>query len=229
MARISLQPAFILHARPFRDTSLLLDLFTSQHGRISAIARGARSSKSKIRGLLLPFVPLLISWSGKTELMTITQVDSSGALYDLSGNNLLSGLYLNELLTKLLHRHDPYPNVYNEYQNLLIHLNNAADIQPPLRIFEKNLLAAIGYGLQLDKDNDGNAIDAAKYYQYQHGAGFVPVGANNHSPTFNGQDLLAFTNDNLSNPATLKAAKRLMRLVFSHLLDKPLKSRELFN
>jgi len=235
MARVNLQPAFVLHGRPFRDTSLLLELFTLNYGRISAVARGARSAKSKVRGLLLPFVSLLLSWSGKSELMTITKIEPNNLSYNLFGNNLLIGLYLNELLVRLLHRHDPYPNIYREYQNILTFLQDSKQVQARLRLFEKRLLAEIGYGLQLQKDSSGEVISADSTYYYEHELGFVNCrDCQNARTTFSGESLLALARSDLTelnnDAAVLRDIKKLMRLVFATLLNgKPLKSREFFD
>jgi DNA repair protein RecO (recombination protein O) len=232
MARIILQPAFVLHTRPFRDTSLLVDLFTPQCGRVRTIARGVRSAKSKSRGLLLPFVPLLTSWSGKTDLMILGKVEANGSAYDL-GKNLLSGFYLNELLVRLLARHDPHPDIFYTYQSTLSGLQNLKNVQIALRLFEKQLLAKIGYGLQLTKDVHGNPITADQYYYYEHERGFIrcqkDLNANTQN-TFFGENLLAFHNNKFKDISALKEMKYLMRLIFNYLLDnKPLKSRELIS
>ncbi len=230
MARVDLQPAFVLHTRPFRDTSLLVDFFTRNHGCIRAVARGVRSSKSKNRGLLLPFVPLLVSWSGKTDLMTLGKIEPVGGLYKLTGNKILLGIYANELLTKLLHAHDPHVLVYESYQDLLQSLQTKENPEIKLRLFEKTLLAEIGYGLQLNKDSIGEPIQPDIEYSYQLESGFIKSQSSQPNlPKFSGNSLLNLAADNLQDPETLKDSKRLMRLVFGHLLqNNPLKSRELF-
>lgn len=233
MARVVLQPAFILHTRSFRDTSLLVDLFTLQYGRVSTIARGVRSPKSKSRGLLLPFVPLLASWSGKSELMTLGKIEANGLAYDLSGKKLLSGFYLNELLVRLLARHDPHPDIFHAYQATLSSLQDVKDVQIALRLFEKKLIAKIGYGLQLTKDIQSNPITADQYYCYKQERGFVRCQKDLNTNTqniFSGENLLAFHNNKFKDVLALREIKCLMRLIFDHLLDnKPLKSRELIS
>lgn len=228
MARVVLQPAFVLHTRPFRDTSLLVDLFTVQYGRISAIARGVRSSKSRLRGLLLPFVPLLVSWSGKSDLVTLGKVEADNLAYNLSGTNLLSGFYLNELLVRLLTHHDSHPNIFHAYQNTLGNLRNSNDLQITLRLFEKQLLSEVGYGLQLTKDAAGQAIMEHHNYYYEHEHGFIACVNQDRQDVFSGKSLLALQHNNLTDVAILRDTKRLMRSIFNHLLgDKPLKTREL--
>jgi len=227
MARVVLQPAFVLHTRAFRDTSLLVDLFTIKYGRISCLARGAKSSKSKLRGLLLPFVPLLVSWSGKSDLVTLSKVETNNQPYNITGTNLLSGLYLNELLVRLLAYHDPHPNIFRAYQNTLNNLQNNENIQITLRLFEKQLLAEIGYGLQLTKDAQNKPILANNYYHYKYEHGFIKCLEHDQN-TFSGKSLLALYNNKLADINTLTEIKHLMRLIYNHLLgDKSLKSREL--
>jgi DNA repair protein RecO (recombination protein O) len=225
--RVSLQPAFVLHTKYFRDTSLLIYLFTLEYGRVTVVARGARSAKSKSRGLLLPFVPLLVSWSGKTDLMSLSKVETNGLPYNLYGTNLLSGFYLHELLVKLLALHDPYPNVFRTYQATLKQLQDGKNIQAALRLFEKNLINNIGYGLELIKDAHGQAINADNYYCYEYERGFVKS-IKNEDTAFSGKSLLALHNNNFADPAILNELKNLMRLILNYLLvDKPIKSREL--
>lgn len=227
MARVVLQPAYVLHTRAFRDTSLLVDLFTLKYGRISCLARGAKSSKSKLRGLLLSFVPLLVSWSGKSDLVTLGKIETNNQPYNITGTNLLSGLYLNELLVRLLAHHDPHPNIFRIYQNTLNNLQNNENIQITLRLFEKQLLAEIGYGLQLTKDAQNKPILANNYYHYKYEYGFIKCLEHDQN-TFSGKSLLALYNNKLADINTLTEIKHLMRLIYNHLLgDKPLKSREL--
>ena len=171
--RIVLHPAFILHSRPYRETSVLLDLFTEEYGRISLIARGVRKEKSRLRGLLQPFVPLLVSWQGRTELMTLTTAETNGVPLRLTGECLLSGLYLNELLMKLLHKHDPYPQLYTIYYQTLLKLQAQKLQQKTLRLFEKNLLEELGYGLQFRHDRQGHLFAADSYYHFDTEQGFI--------------------------------------------------------
>lgn len=228
MARVYLQPAFVLHMRHFRDTSLLVDLFTLQQGRITAIAHGAHRPKSMLRGFLSPFMPLLVSWSGKSDLVNLGKVEVDGSVHGLYGVNLLSGFYLNELLMRFLHKYDSHPKIYSAYQQAVTDLQADKEMETVLRLFEKELLAEIGYGLQLVKDVNGDDILAEKQYSYIHEKGFVCNSSEDTANVFLGKNLLALYSEKLDVVA-LKDAKRLMRLVFAHLLgDRPLKSRELF-
>ncbi len=225
--RVTLQPAFILHSRPLNETSFLLEVFTLHHGRVNLIVRGGRS---RFRGLLRPFVPLLISWSGKTELMNLGTVEHGGLPSTLLGPALLSGIYLNELLVRLLPRFDPHPQLFAHYQQTLQCLQLPGSPEHSLRLFEKNLLMELGYGLSLDQEATGAAIMAEQYYVFTTSVGFSsnPLPHSKIS-TFSGSSLLAFHNEKLDSAKDLQAAKRLTRLAIGALLgNKPLKSRELF-
>lgn len=226
--RIILQPAFVLHARAYRDTSLLIDLFTLNHGIINIIAKGARTPKNKLRGLLLPFVPLLVSWSGKTELYSLGKVEPQNINYNLSGNRLISGFYLNELLIRLLHRHDPHPNIFRSYQKTLEALHKSQNIQIALRLFEKQLLNEIGYGLTLTKDIDNQKIIKEETYYYLHEQGFIKS-SNQNQQLITGNSLLALHNGQFIDAVMLREIKNLLRAIITKLLDRPLKTPELLN
>ena len=228
--RISFHPAFILHQRPYRETSLLLDVLTQDYGRISLIARGVRTARSPLRGLLQPFNPLLLSWQGRTELMTLTSADLNlnGVPKQLQGTSLLGGFYLNEVLTRVLQKQDPHPQLYTIYQHTLIELQTAELQEKTLRVFEKKLLAELGYGLQLDQQN----LDANKFYRYLPEQGFVLCNENEIDPQamiFSGKSLLAINEEQFNDDDILRDAKRLMRLTLAPLLgSQPLHSRKLF-
>ncbi|MFN7098647.1 MAG: DNA repair protein RecO, partial [Gammaproteobacteria bacterium] len=147
-----LEPAYILHYRAYRDTSLIVEFFTKQHGRITAVAKAARSSRSPWRGLLSPGIPLLITCVGKHELLTLTQAEPDGSPLMLQGKALFSLFYVNELVMHLLHRFDSHVQLYEQYAQTLTQLATASQIEIPLRIFEWKLLQELGYGLALDKD-----------------------------------------------------------------------------
>lgn len=228
--RIVLQPAFVLHSRPYRDSSLLVDLLTISHGKVHALARSARGAKSRFRGLLRPFVPLLATWSGKTELMNLSTVEGNGLPYELSGEKLLSGIYLNELLVRLLHLFDPHPQLFMAYQQTLVALQQTQEHEYILRIFEKQLLKEMGYGIQFDKDIVGEALEPEQHYVFDPKHGFSC--SNNlvqNKAIFLGKHIIALHNETMQSKEEFKAAKYLMRIAIESLLgDKPPKSRELF-
>lgn len=225
--RISLQPAFILHHRPFRETSVLLDVFSEEHGRVSLVAKGVRTQRSKLKALLQPFVPLLISWQGKNELMHLVAAEAKGSPLQLRGDCLLSGFYINELLMRILQKQDPHPRLFSHYMSTLKELTIFPLNQSVLRIFEKKLLEEIGYGLRWYEDfSTGQPLIPDKYYQYYPGNGFKEV---DNQMGFKGESLLAFAQELLTTPEYLQDAKRLMRLMIATLLGHyNLQSRELF-
>lgn len=225
--RISLQPAFILHHRPYRETSLLLEVFTRDYGRIALVARGVRKNRSQTRPLLQSFHPLLISWQGKTELMTLQQVELADIPIPLKGECLLSGFYLNELLIRLLQKQDPHPKLYTIYRDTLLELAGNTLQQKYLRLFEKKLLDELGYGLQLCQTFEANQL-----YRFYPEQGFqLHEGPENEpvSVLFSGKSLLALKAEQLEDEESLQEIKRLMRMAFSVLLGpEPLQSRRLF-
>lgn len=226
--KVILEPAFVLHTRPYRDTSLLVDLLTMQFGRLTVVARGARSMKSKFRGILSPFLPLLVSFSGKNELRTLNQAETDGLSYDLGGRFLLSGFYLNELLIKLLHRYEACFEIYQIYKNTLAALVNSKQPEIELRLFEKCLLVKLGYGLSLNCTVSNEPILQDQQYIFEFGQGFRLAKSNSPS-NFLGKHLLALHRGDLTTTLELRDAKRLLRGVLAILLgNKTLKSRELF-
>lgn len=232
--RVLLQPSYILHYRSYRDTSLIVDVFSQDYGYISAIAQGARSARSHLKGLLQPFTPLLLSWSGKTELMRLNSVEADGLPHSLAGNHLISAIYLNELLLRVLHKYDPHPNLYQLYQLALSALSDAAQIQPVLRIFEKNLLDELGYAVTFDACAvTGAVVQAEKWYQFDPARGIKELTAEQAKVitrnVFVGSSLLALAKGEFTTPQQLRDAKQMMRTALAPVLgDKPLKSRELF-
>ncbi len=231
MSRITLQPGFILHSRPYRDTSALLEVFTREYGRLGLVARGARGAKSKLRGVLQPFRPVLLSWLGRGDLGTLTDAEAQGVALTLGGRALLSGYYLNELVQRLTHRHDPHPQLYDAYQEALAGLNDALRMERVLRLFEKRLLQELGYGLVLDHDVENDtALAKTALYHYQLERGPVPAATDaSQGLLLHGSSLLSLADDDLSDERSLRESKRLMRAVLAlYLGDKPLKSRDLF-
>ena len=228
--RVSLQAAFILHGRDFRDTSRLLDVFTEDYGRITLVAKGARSARSKLQGILQSFTPLIISWSGKGEVQTLTGAESVKTTINLSGKQVMSGYYINELLQRLTTFHDPHPEIFTLYQKTLENFVTEED-EIVLRRFEKHLLAEIGYGLNLQSDSDtGTDINTNEMYYYNIEKGPVNIKNNNTEGEFifSGQTLVEMSDEKFSCAQTQKEAKQLMRIILSHHLgDKPLKTRSL--
>lgn len=228
--RVSLQPAFVLHTRPFRDTSLLVDFLTYRHGRVTAVARGARQPRSRFKAALRAFDTILVSWFGDGDLVTVTQTEHTGVICDLRGGSLVCGLYLNELLLRTLTCHDPCPSVFNAYQKTITALAIKAD-QHALRSFELHLLEATGYGINCTHDAySGEPIAANAYYQFRPQQGFVETtsAVPDKSDVILGKDIQALATQSFATDHQLQLAKRVLRQVWAHVLgDRPLKSREL--
>ena len=224
-----LHQAYVLHTRHYRETSLIVDFLVPDVGRISAVVRGARRPKSPQRSLLQPFGRLLISWYGKGELKTLKVLESDNQLVGLRGRALFSGMYLNELLVRLIKAEEPCETLFFNYQQALFELREAESVEPVLRRFERQLLQTLGYWMGFP-DSDTEQVNC---FYFDTDSQWLPVA---ETPTqaqqarcFLTADLAAIAQDDYSAEQTLRAAKRLMRLALAPLLgDKPLSSKTLF-
>ncbi len=279
MKRVELEPAFVLHNRAYRETSLIVEVFGRHTGRFALVAKGVRRPKSRLRGMLQSFHPLLLSWSGSGELGLLTGAEPDGYMRPLAGKALFSGLYINELLMRLMHRHDPHPELFHFYREAIESLNQApgndesmdgrgrakqdaradesmdgrgtspgtdevgrsrtpeprakqdARAEAVLRIFEKQMLEAIGYGLVLDRDIDsGEPIHSDCSYRYEMDRGPTSLAIRDGDGVrVAGETLLSLARENLESERALDEAKQLMRAVLRcYLGDKPLATRSLF-
>ncbi len=229
MRSVRCEPAYILHSRPYRDSSLILEAFSESHGRMGMVARGARAPRSRQRALLQPFQPLLLSWSGGGEMATLTAAEGMAGMIPLQGNGLFSGFYVNELMVRLLHRNDPHPELFACYAQLLSQLAGPDNLEVPLRIFEIQLLEWLGYGLQLGHDAEsGEPLQAQWVYDYQLDRGPVRWhGEPERGVKLSGGSLLAMALHDFSQPLVRREAKRLTRVILDQLLGhRPLKTRE---
>lgn len=228
--RVQNQPAWLLHHRPFRDSSRILDVLSRDHGRLSLVARGSRTAGSKLKGILRPFLPLQLSWVIRTELGTLTGAEMNGAPISLDGDALLSAYYVNELILHLLHRHDPQPEIYAIYEATIDQLNRNHAIAAVLRHFEIEILGLLGYALNLDHDTDsGDALLPECQYEYRVDQGPVRRnGSDQRGPMiFSGLELQAIARQEFGDDDTVKNAGRLLRHVISwHLDGRELKSRK---
>ncbi len=226
--RVQNQPAWLLHHRPFQDSSRILDVLSRDYGRLSLVARGSRSAKSKLKGILRPFLPLQLSWVIRSDLGTLTGAEMNGAPISLTGDALLSAYYLNELLLNLLHRHDPQPEIFAAYHATVNDLNGQYDVALVLRRFELELLRLLGYALNLDHDTEtGAALEPEAEYEYRVERGPVAVMDSDGPMVFKGAELMAVAREEFSDDATLGHASRLLRQVIAwHLDGKELKSRK---
>lgn len=228
--RVLLQSSFVLHRRPYRDTSLLLEVFSQEYGRLGLVARGAVSPRSRWKGLLQPFAPLLLSWSGAGELATLTAAEEAGCPIPLPPHRVLAGLYINELLLRLLPRLDPHPGLFAAYQRLLAELAAVPGEEPPLRRFETRLLEELGYGLTLDCEAaSGAPIVAEEQYCYVLDRGPLAADRVQTGVPISGRGLLALRDGLLTDPAVLREVKRLTRAALAEQLHgQALKTRELY-
>lgn len=239
--RVQLQPAYVIHSRPYRDSSVLLDIFTAEHGRVSVVARGARrqTRRGTNAALLQPFTPLLLSFSGRAELKTLVAAEAAQGRLALQGVQMFSGMYLNELLVRLLHRNDAHPALFAAYDQALTSLVGCSEVDAVLRRFEIILLEQLGYSFDLAMDAaNGQAVQPGHWYRFEPGVGVLACSgvqddagdAIREMPRalFAGADLLAMAAGDFSGTART-AAKRLLRAALAvHLGDAGLRSRELF-
>lgn len=217
--RVDGQPAFVLHSYPFRETSLIVDVFSRDFGRVALIARGARRPRSALRGLLLAFQPLELAWAGKGEVQTLMKAEWQGGQPLLAGKALFFAYYLNELLMQLLPREDAHERLFSVYAQTLRrfsrHLREA-----DLRCFERALLQELGYGLTLDRDAEGAPIDLRGDYAYEIERGPVRLPrAGNSALSVCGKTLADMAADDFSDPRSLQEAKQLMRALIAHYSD----------
>lgn len=225
--RVEQEPGFLLHHSPYRESSRLLEVFTREHGRVGLVARGARRAGAQ-RAALQPFQALRLSWTLRGELGTLTAVEAEGPYRLLPGRALLSAWYMNELLLRLLARQDPHGDVFAAYAEALEGLAGGRRPAPVLRIFEKRLLAGLGYGLQLSVEAEtGTALAAEDWYRYdlEHGPVRVATGRQGEL-VFRGRELLALEAEELSEPEAARAARRLLQAALRpHLGERELQSR----
>ena len=226
--RIQNEPAWLLHHRPFRDSSQILDILSLDQGRLAVVAKGSRGAKSKLRGILRPFLPLQLSWFIRSDLGTLTGAEMNGAPLSLSGEALLSGYYANELILKLLHRHDPQPEIFAAYSRTIERLAGGKEVAAYLRQFEIELLRILGYALNLDHDTETTEpLRPQQQYEYRVEQGLVPVSDRDGPMVFRGAEIDAIRNQQFADPAVLKNAGSLLRNVIAYHLDgKELKSRK---
>lgn len=226
--RVHQQSGFILHHRPFRDTSQLLDVFTREHGKLALVARGSRAAKSRLRGVLRPFQPLKLSWYIRSDLGTLTGAEIDAGPISLTGDALLSAYYVNELVLNFLHRHDPQPEIFAVYDHTIRALASSASLAISLRDFEIELLRMLGYALNLEYDAvDAKPLSSASYYEYRVEQGPVQVSRAQGPMVFSGQVLKSIHSRTFDDKTVLREASRLLREVIDHhLAGKELKTRK---
>lgn len=228
------QPAFVLHTYAYRETSLIVETFTHQFGRVAMVARGAKRPRSELRGVLQAFQPLLLGWAGQQELKTLMKAEWQGGLPLPTGSALMCGFYVNELLLKLLPREDAHPELYVEYESTLRALAGGGEQANVLRRFEVRLLAELGYALPLVREADtGRAVEPGARYHYAFDRGPFVVDESygtmqSQLPIVRGATLLALSEQRYPDAETAAEAKRLMREVLDHYLEqKGIESRRM--
>jgi DNA repair protein RecO (recombination protein O) len=232
------QPVYVLHTYPYLETSLVVELFTRNFGRVATIAKGARRPRSAMRGMLQSFQPLIATWSGKSELRTLHGMEWQGGLHRLQGQALICGFYLNELMLRLLQREDAHEVLFEHYEQTLQALTGDEPQSITLRRYEIRLLQELGYALPLTHEaGNGDAIEAKAQYYFipEHGA----IKFSSKTPDWEnpqnksgiqlfGKTLLDMAQDDYTDSQTLQQSKQLMRTLISHHLgDKPLHTRQL--
>jgi len=232
-SKVDGQPAFVLHTIPFRETSLIVEVFSRDFGRMALLARGARRPRAAIRGLLMAFQPIEVAWAGKGEVLTLMKAEWQGGLPLLAGEALFCGYYLNELLMHLLPREDAHEHLFERYADMLARL--AADPsgkvrEADLRSFEKALLQELGYGLTLNHDSTGETIDPQAHYTYRMEQGPVRLEhAEAAAQVVSGQTLLDLESEDFSDPRSRSEAKALMRTLMAYYLaGVELETRKIF-
>jgi DNA repair protein RecO (recombination protein O) len=230
--RIELEPAFVLHSYPYKETSLIVEVFSRGHGRTALIAKGARRPRSVLRGVLHAFQPLRLSWAGAAELNTLVSAEWQGGMPFLRGPGLMSGFYLNELILRLLPRDDAHEILFDAYAESLARLGGGAPTAAVLRRFEKHLLTGLGYAMLLDRDAaSGAPIDPARHYLYDPERGPLLVertaegnaegsarGVSGSEMVVRGSTLLGLDRDDFSSAETLHQARGLMRALIGQRL-----------
>ncbi len=228
---IELESAFILHQRSYRETSVLLDVFSYSCGRVSLIAKGVRKYKRSQQGLYQLYQPVLISWlAGRGDLHPVTAIEQTSGPYSLKGQASLCGLYINELLVRLLPLNEAEPDIYRAYQHSLSQLEQNQHIEVTLRLFEKALLTHLGYGLVIDSDAvNGASIELDKQYYYLPDSGLYHWVEGSRFPAISGRSLHILKHEQGFDLTSLKEIKQLMRSVIQFYLgDRILNSRQLF-
>jgi len=226
--QVLLERGFVLHQRPYRDSSQLLECLTATHGRMGLVARGSRRATSGQRALLQPFVPVKLSWVRRGELGRLTQVEADGPSYTLEGQRLLAGFYASELLLRLTARGDPNGEIFSCYSRCLEQLGDAPSFARTLRVFELHLLRALGYGLELDGDSaTGQPLREDSSYVYELEQGLRRAEADDSdTDRYPGRDLRSLRDGKLDDDASLRTAQRLLgRVLRAHLGERPLQSR----
>ena len=225
--RVALAPGYLLHHRPWRDTSRILEVLTREHGRLTLFARGVRGPNAKLAPVLQPFQLLLLSWSGRGEAPQLTAAERAAVAGPLPQDRLLAAFYLNELLLKLTTPHDALPELFDHYHGTLEQLRGGTPLEPALRVFEKRLLEVLGYGLDLSSEaRSGLPLESGAYYDFHPGVGLLPArGA--AASALRGHSLLSLARESLREERELEDARRVLQAALGACLEgRPLTTRQ---
>jgi DNA repair protein RecO (recombination protein O) len=227
---VTLCPSFILHQRAYRETSLILDIFSLHHGRVSVVAKGVKGRRKNTAGLLQLYQPLLLSWAGHGELFSLRGVEAQDATYLLKGESTLCGLYINELIVRLLPVAEENEAIFFAYRQALASLEHGQNNEVTLRLFEKQLLSHLGYGLVLHHDVEtGQAIEPDQHYYYLADSGLHRTKTLDGDKTITGRSLQHLIDERDFDQQSLNEIKQLMRgVIHFYLGGKPLQTRKLF-
>ncbi|WP_459620843.1 DNA repair protein RecO, partial [Burkholderia sp. 3C] len=228
--RVSEQPGFVLHSYPYRETSLIIDVLTRDHGRVALVAKGAKRPHSALRGVLQTFQPLSLSWSGKSEMRTLTGAEWVGGMLPLGGDALLCGFYVNELLVKFCAREDPFPPLFQHYLLTLARLAHDEPAVQVLRSFERVLLRETGHARALTRTVSRRTVQADGRYVFdpERGVREADHELPSHWPVVSGQTLLDMEEDDYHRAQTVAQSKTLMRfLLNTYLGGTPLATRQI--
>jgi DNA repair protein RecO (recombination protein O) len=227
--QVQLTHGFVLHQRPYRNTSQLLECLTETHGRVALVAQGTKRGHGERRALLQPFMPIVLSWLRRGELGRLTHVEADGASHDLAAQHLLAGFYANELVLRLLARGDPNSEVFSCYSRCLAELGARAHVARTLRLFELRLLRALGYGLELTVDTEtGEPLQGEAHYLFELERGpRMTDRSSGQDEVYSGYELMALHDQTLYDEASVRAAQRLLgRVLKAYLGERPLQSRK---
>lgn len=229
--KVELHPCYILHQKPYRETSLILDVFSLDHGRVNLVAKGAKRKKNGQSYILQPARKLNLAWSARSEMGTLIAAEELAPSPKLNNRWLLSVFYINELLIRMLHKHEPHAELFNIYDLTLHSLDKKVNEEETLRVFEKHLLQALGYGLVLDHEpNTGEKVksDGHYYYLLNHGPESSQFEASEYMQ-ISGKALLALENEEFRGEVIAKEVKGLLRFILKQYIgDRPLESRALY-
>lgn len=229
--RVHKEQSFVIHTRPYSETSLYVELFSREHGRLTVIAKGARRQKSQFRGALLPFRRLLTSWTGKGEIPTLTLAEAAERWTEIRGHGAVCGFYVNELVIKLLHRYDAHPQLFDDYAATMARFQEGELFEDTLRLFEKRLLGELGYAMNLEYEVESNEpILGSMSYRFIPSIGAVAEDSSRRGGVpVSGAALQALRAESFGGEAERRECKRLMRAMISHQLEnRTLYSRKMF-